>query len=163
MTRTLHRSIALRGLAKGRVPRRQLGSFLLEALIAILIVAFGILGLIGLEARAIQNVDDAQYRAEAAFIANALLGQMWAYDQTKLKTDFDSASAGPGTPYAEFKAWVGQRLPGASIPANVPVVTVTQPGAITATSSDVLIQVFWLPPGETVRHKYEVVATVGTN
>ena len=141
--------------------RRQGGSFLLEALIAILIVAFGILGLIGLEARAIQNVDDAQYRAEAAFVANALLGQMWAYDQTKLKADFDSSGAGPA--YTEFKAWVGQRLPGASIAANAPVVTITQPGAGSGTSTDVLIQVYWLPPGDPNRHKYEIVATVGTN
>jgi type IV pilus assembly protein PilV len=139
----------------------QRGSFLLEALIAILIVAFGVLGLIGLEARAIQNVDDAQYRAEAAYMANALLGQMWAYDQTKLVADFDSSGA--GAPYAEFKAWVGQRLPGATIVANAPVVTVTSPGATTPTSSDVLIQVYWLPPGEVNRHKYEIVATIGIN
>src|SRR6185369_10766683 len=67
-------------------PRRnpQRGSFLLEALISVLIVALGILGLIGLQARAFQNIDDAQYRAEAAYMANALLGQMWVYDRTKL-------------------------------------------------------------------------------
>jgi len=82
-------------LAKMKIERRlptnaqarrlgQRGGFLLEALIAVLIVAFGVLGLIGLQARAIQNVDDAQYRAEAAFLANSLLGQMWVYDQKQL-------------------------------------------------------------------------------
>jgi type IV pilus assembly protein PilV len=139
--------------AKPSAPRRswhgradgQRGSFLLEALISILIVALGILGLIGLQARAIQSVDDAQYRAEAAFVANALLGQMWVYDRTKLLSDFDSTLTGPG--YTEFKAWVGQRLPGANIPANFPVVTITQPGP-TPTSTNVLIRVFWLAPGE---------------
>ena len=35
---------------------RQRGSFLLEALISVLIVALGMLGLIGLQARAFQNV-----------------------------------------------------------------------------------------------------------
>ncbi len=102
----------------------QRGSFLLEALVSVLIVALGILGLIGLQARAIQNVDDAQYRGEAAYVANALLGQMWLYDRTKLIADFDSSAGGPA--YTEFKTWVGQRLPGANIPANAPVVTVTQ-------------------------------------
>ncbi len=58
----------------------QRGGFLLEALISVLIVALGVLGLIALQARAIQNVDDAQYRAEAAYLANALLGQMWIHD-----------------------------------------------------------------------------------
>lgn len=143
--------------------RRQRGSFLLEALISVLIVALGILGLIGLQARALQNVDDAQYRAEAAYLATALLGQMWVYDRTKLIADFDSGGGGPV--YSEFKTVVGQRLPGASLPLNKPVVQVTQPGP-TATSSNVLIQVFWQPPGEpagTPAHKYEMVATVGSN
>jgi type IV pilus assembly protein PilV len=148
---------------KTHVPRnlklvpRQAGSFLLEALIAILVVAFGVLGLIGLEARVIQNVDDAQYRAEAAFLANALLGQMWAYDQTKVLTDFDSGSAGPA--YTEFKSWVQQRLPGAALKA--PSVKVTA-GSMTPTSWDVVITIYWTPPGDN-QHFYETAATVGTN
>jgi len=141
-----------------RAPRQR-GSFLLEALISVLIVAFGILGLIGLQARAIQNVDDAQYRAEAAYLANAYLGQMWVADRTTLVANFDSAGGGPA--YTEFKAWVGQRLPGASIVGNEPFVQIT-PG-LTATSSTVLIRVFWQPPGEPARHNHDVVATVGSN
>jgi type IV pilus assembly protein PilV len=137
----------------------QRGSFLLEALISVLIVAFGVLGLIGLQARAIQNVDDAQYRGEAAYLANALIGQMWVSNQATLVADFDSGGA--GIPYTEFKTWVGQRLPGASIPLNAPVVAIT-PG-VTATSSDVRVTVYWLPPGEISRHKYDVEATIGTN
>ncbi|MEO8675062.1 MAG: hypothetical protein ABI569_05750 [Casimicrobiaceae bacterium] len=146
----------------------QRGSFLLEALIAVLIVAFGVLGLIGLQARAIQNVDDAQYRAEAAFLANSLLGQMWTYDLVtagKLKADFET---GAGAPYVEFKNWVGQRLPGANIPANAPLVTIDAAGnlPLTATSHNVLIQVYWQAPGEPAGspvHKYEMDATVGAN
>lgn len=144
---------------------RQRGSFLLEALISVLIVAFGVLGLIGLQARAIQNVDDAQYRAEAAYLASALIGQMWTANQANLVADFDwNGGAGVGIPYTEFKTWVGQRLPGASIAANAPVVTVTKPGAsATATSADVQITIFWQPPGEPVRHHYDVDATIGPN
>ena len=142
----------------------QRGSFLLEALVAVLIVAFGVLGLIGLQARAIQNVDDAQYRAEAAFMANSLLGQMWLDDPLNVVANFDSAGAGAG--YTEFKAWVGTRLPGANIAANAPVVRFDQNAPITATSHNVLIQVFWQAPGEpagTPRHRYEIDATVGGN
>ena len=153
--------------AKTRNPRssrscqpavRQRGSFLLEALISILIVAFGMLGLIGLQARAIQNVDDAQYRGEAAFLANSLLGQMWVANQTTLSANFGT---GAGAPYVEFKTLVGQRLPGASVAANSPLVTVT-PGK-TSTSSNVVIQVFWQPPGETARHQYQVDGTISQN
>ena len=144
---------------------RQHGSFLLEALVSVLIVALGILGLIGLQARAIQNVDDAQYRGEAAYVANALLGQMWLYDRTKLIADFDSSAGGPV--YTEFKTWVGQRLPGANIPANAPVVTITQDATTpTTTSSWVYIRVMWQAPGEPAgspAHFYETDAIVGSN
>ena len=137
----------------------QRGSFLLEALISVLIDAFGVLGLIGLQARAIQNVDDAQYRGEAAYLANALIGQMWVADQKTLVANFASASGGAS--YTEFKKWVGQRLPGASAAGNDPIVTVA--AGATATSSDVQITVFWQPPGETSRHHFDVDATVGQN
>ena len=138
----------------------QRGSFLLEALISILIVAFGILGLIGLQARAMQNIDDAQYRGEAAFLANSLIGQMWVANQATLIANF--ASTGTGAPYAEFKTLVGQRLPGANTAAPAPIVTITQPG-LTANSSDVRIVVSWRPPGEPTAHQYEVVATIAQN
>jgi type IV pilus assembly protein PilV len=146
-----------RALSKG--VRCQRGSFLLEALISVLIVAFGVLGLIGLQARAIQNVDDAQYRGEAAYLASALIGQMWTSNQATLTADFDWTKG--GIPYTEFKTWVGQRLPGASVAGNEPRVTFS-PGA-TATSRDVQVTVFWQPPGELFRHQYQVDATIGTN
>ena len=55
---------------------RQRGSFLLEALIAILIVALGILGLVGLQARAMQDTDESQFRSEAAFLASDVISRM---------------------------------------------------------------------------------------
>ncbi len=136
----------------------QRGSFLLEALISILIVAFGILGLIGLQARALQNIDDAQFRGEAAFLANSLLGQIWVANQTTLNANF---ATGTGAPYTEFKTLVTQRLPGAGATGNAPTVTLT-PGP-TPTSTNVLIQIFWQPPGESLRHQYQLDATVAQN
>jgi len=124
---------------------RQRGSFLLEALVAILIVAFGILGLLGLESRALQNVDDAQYRSEAVALANSYVGQMWVADQTTLSANF-ADTAGAGTPYDEFKKVVQARLPGAA--ALQPAVTVT-PAVPPAQGTQVTITVYWLPPGDT--------------
>lgn len=149
-------------LSQAKRAGAQRGAFLLEALISVLIVAFGLLGLIALQARAIQNVDDAQYRAEAAYLANALLGQMWVHDRAKLIADF---STGGGANYLEFKAWAAQRLPGANLAANAPKVDVIQPG-FTPQATDVRIQLFWLAPNEPVgspAHKYEIVATVAGN
>jgi len=123
----------------------QRGSFLLEALVAILIVAFGILGLLGLESRALQNVDDAQYRSEAVALANSYIGQMWIADQKTLAANFDSTAAA-GTPYDEFKKVVQARLPGAS--GKAPDVTVTA-AAPPAQGTQVTVTVYWMPPGET--------------
>ncbi len=70
-----------------RVPSRrgQSGAFLLEALVGVMIFAFGILGLVGLQAQAIRNTNDLQYRGEAIQIANAAIGRMWTMDRTKLE------------------------------------------------------------------------------
>ncbi|PIX05554.1 MAG: hypothetical protein COZ77_00570, partial [Gallionellales bacterium CG_4_8_14_3_um_filter_54_18] len=56
----------------------QQGSVLLEALIAFLIFAMGLLGVIGLQATAINNTLDARYRSDAAFLANQIIAQIWA-------------------------------------------------------------------------------------
>ena len=67
-------------------PVSQRGSMLLEALIAILLFSMGILGLMGLQAIALKNTADAKYRTEAAFLANQIIGQMWADNPANLAT-----------------------------------------------------------------------------
>ena len=59
----------------------QQGAILLEALIAVLIFSFGILALAGLQTVMIKNTDDAKYRAEATFIAQQKLGEIWTNAQ----------------------------------------------------------------------------------
>ena len=138
---------------------RQRGSFLLEALIAVLIVALGILGLVGLQARAIQNTDDAQYRSEAAFLANDLLGRMWTSNQANLVADFSTGGAA-GTPYDDFKTLVQARLPGSTV--TDPTVAVVPRFGDPTMGYEVAITVFWQPPGD-VEHRYQTVATVKLN
>jgi type IV pilus assembly protein PilV len=142
-----------------RTSGSQRGSFLLEALVAILIVAFGVLGLVGLQARVLQQVDDAQYRSEAVFMTNALIGQMWTTPYASMAADF--AGPGSGARYTEFRDWVQQRLPGAS--GQDPIVTVTP--RVGAPGTDVEITVFWKPPGEitTSYHQFQATATIGVN
>jgi type IV pilus assembly protein PilV len=151
--------IAFRSFRRVRAsPQR--GSFMLEALIAILIVALGVLGIVGLYARSVQNVDDSKFRGEAALLVSTLVGQMWISDPktASLVAKFDSS--GSGAEYTEFAALVAQRLPN-SVP---PVVTVT-PGP-TATSSNVAISIQWKHPGDTndpTPRKYDVNAVIGAN
>jgi type IV pilus assembly protein PilV len=97
---------------------------LLEVLIALLIFALGVLGLVGLQANAVKQSGQAKYRADATLLANELIGRMWVSNRSfaTLQADFGSAAEG-----AEYKAWlarVGGALPGAD--SHPPQVVVTQ-------------------------------------
>lgn len=59
------------------LPSTQQGVVLLESLIAVLIFSLGLLALTGLQAAMIKNTDDAKYRAEATFIAQDKLAEVW--------------------------------------------------------------------------------------
>jgi len=63
----------------------QSGVMLLEALVGILIFSIGILALVGLQATAIKNQSDAKYRADASYLTNQIIGQMWV-DRPNLAT-----------------------------------------------------------------------------
>jgi type IV pilus assembly protein PilV len=153
-----------RAVLRTRRPTQQ-GSYLLEALIAILIVAIGVLGVVGLYVRSMQNVDDAKFRGEAALLVNTLIGQMWVSDTSfaSLQAKFDSG--GGGAEYTEFAAMVAQRMPN-----SVPPTVVVAAGP-TLTSTDVLITVQWIHPGDNdpllpaplKYRQYQVNATIGSN
>ena len=65
--------------ARLRRPDRgsQRGVALVEALISVLIFSFGVLGLIGLQANAINFSVDAEDRSRAALLANEIASSMW--------------------------------------------------------------------------------------
>src|SRR5665811_2244945 len=90
------------------IRRTQEGAFLLEALIGILIFSLGILGIVGLQAQAIRSTNDAEYRAEAVYLANSLVSQMWADDRNTLKAKYDSVVNGPK--YVTFVLDVQSRM-----------------------------------------------------
>ena len=58
--------------------KNQQGSVLIEALISVLIFSMGILALVGLQTAMLKNTTDSKLRAEASFIAQQRLGEMWA-------------------------------------------------------------------------------------
>lgn len=61
------------------LPRKglQQGVVLLESLIAVLLFSMGILALVGLQGAMVKNTSEAKYRAEASFIAQQKLGDIW--------------------------------------------------------------------------------------
>jgi len=54
------------------------GSVLLEALVGILIFSVGILALIAMQAESVRNTSEAKYRNDASYLANQIIGRMWA-------------------------------------------------------------------------------------
>lgn len=105
--------------------RRQSGVALLEALIATLLLAIGLLGAIGMQARAYSALSDAGMRAEAAMASERLLAMM-SVDQANLA---NYAYAGSGTPaFAPLAGWISDTrvaMPSAGLRVQVAAVPAT--------------------------------------
>lgn len=131
---------------------------LIEALVAILIFAIGILGIIALQAQTLQQVGDAKFRIDAANLAEQLLGQMWADDHTTATLQSKYAS-GNGSTYLAWRSVVQDRLPGANKMA--PVVNIVSDSSTSDTKkSTVTVTVYWQPPGSMTPHNYTAITQI---
>ena len=154
--------------------RGQRGAFLLEALVALLIMAFGILGIVGLQAQSMRVTNDSEYRAEAVYLANSLIGKIWTDSPpgvagpaawiAAVTANYDSSKGGAG--YVAFQdAIVTAQLPGVvKGTTNDPIVKFdgAKPG-LSTNSVYVTITVFWQLPGEKTPHQYVTSAVIGLN
>lgn len=125
-------------------PIRQQGAVLMEALVAILIFSFGILGIVGMQATAIQQSSDARYRADAALLVEQLIGEMWVGDRAvaNLQTLYNTCSSSSCTGYQGWYGRVAATLPGvATVGATRPTISVDAAGLVT-------VSVFWRAPNE---------------
>jgi type IV pilus assembly protein PilV len=100
-------------------PAQQSGVMLLEALIALLIFSVGILAIVGMQATAFQDMGEAKYRTDAAFLANQVIAEMWSNAQNLGDYEYDGAGAPPPA-IENWVATVEARLPGAK--ASPPVI-----------------------------------------
>lgn len=151
----------------------QRGAMLIEALIAILIFSVGVLGIIGMQASAVQASTDSSFRSEAAMLANELIGQMWASNRTQatLQAAYSTGgdaytqwvfaggvTAAPGTSASPAAGTVYFTLPGAR--TNPPTVVIAPSAGTAVPTSLVTITIFWQVPGGAVRN-YTTMAQVG--
>lgn len=135
------------------LPRSQKGIVLLEALIAILIFSMGILALVGMQANAIGHVQDAKYRADAGFLANQVIGEIWAKQANLAANPAAYNYPSGGTPPAGLTEWVntvGATLPGAA--SNPPQVVIN--------GNQVSVTVRWQPPQSGALHSHVAVAAI---
>ena len=125
--------------------RSSSGFLLLEVLVALLIFAFGVLGIVGLQAAMTTARTSAKLRGEAAYLAQELIGTMWAdipnLDQYVVCTGNAKCQA--------VALKVGTLLPQGSLVVERPA-----PGLFTIT-------IGWTPPNETT-HLYVTSTAIKT-
>lgn len=123
--------------------RAAVGFVLIEALAAIVIVSIGIVALVGAQAFAVKTAAETNYRAEAAFLANQIIGTMWG--------DLGSVGAYatlPNVANAKTDAW---KVRVALLPAGT--------GQIDVAGSQVTVIVRWQSPGGD-QHNYRVAVDI---
>jgi len=133
----------------------QRGALVLEALTAVAVFSFGVLGTLALHAQAMRAIDDARYRTEAVNLAQTLIATMWASDAATLASRYSGAG---GEGYAAF-ARLARRLPGAELPGNAPIVSVD--AGPSAASRRVKVTLRWQMPAESVARRYDAIAIIG--
>ncbi len=111
-----------------RAGREQAGVALLEVLVSVLLFSLGVLGLIGLQARAIGFSVDAEDRNRAALLANQVASEMW----------LNRSATVPAATLTAWQARVANPQAG-GLPNGVGTVT-----AVNANSADV--QIVWRAP-----------------
>jgi type IV pilus assembly protein PilV len=111
----------------------QQGVALIEALVSILVFSFGVLGLIGLQASAINFSEDAEDRSRASVLANEIASSMWLAASVTL-------------PAAQLTAYQTQVADPTHTGLPNGTVAIT-PTAGTTNSADILIT--WKPHSDT--------------
>ncbi len=145
MSKPLFQSPALHG--------QQGGAALLEALIAILVFSVGLLGLAGFQAAAVKAQGEAKARADAAFVANQMVGDLWAVAPAQLAGcagTYTATSSAKGCSAAGWGARIAQSLPNGS-------------AVVAVNNTQVTITLTWQTPGIAEGHRYVHVANIVRN
>lgn len=125
-------------------PRAQAGVAMIEVLVSLLLFSLGILGLVGLQTRAVNFSVDAADRNRAALLANEIASTMWLNNSITVDTS-------PGSAWAARIADVTKDgLPGAE--ATVETVTTL------TNTADITIK--WVPPQRNATDKSRLTTRV---
>lgn len=128
------------------VPRTARGFMLIEVMISVLIFSVGVLALVGLQASMTRAQTEAKVRADAAYLAQELIGLMWT-DMTNAASYADAGCAG----YARCAAW--QAKVAALLPAGTATVSWD------AATRNLTITLSWQLPGGDA-HQYQTWTNV---
>lgn len=146
-------------------PRNAQGFVLIEALIAMLLFAFGILGLVGLQASLTRAASSAKYRADAAYLAQDLIGTLWA-DSANLGS-YNAANCAAYTPCRRWVEKVAATLPSGAL-SNILICTDSDTTAACTDASGlqatgrVSLTISWAVPNEG-SHSYSTSSSINPN
>ena len=132
----------------------QSGLALLEALLATVILAIGLLGTIGMQARAYSALSEAGMRAEATIASEQLLGVITS-DQANLNNYALATGAVPSAVLAPWVASTRAAIPGALIEVMI------VPTAATA-RSEVTIRIRWTRTAGGTENLHQVTSYIST-
>ena len=126
----------------------QRGVLLLDAMIGILLFSLGVLAIVSLQGTAAKQVGQAKFRSDASFMADQLIGQMWA-NRTNIAA---YAYSGTGSAPSVLSNWITEvnpRLPNATAyPPQIIVTPTVYGGPPAYTSYQVTVTLFWQMPDE---------------
>jgi len=122
----------------------QNGVMLLESLVAVLVVAFGVLGLVSLWAGSIKDDSEAKYRIDASLLANEMIGQMWL-DRANLTTSYSAPTQWTNRVAATLPSGTGS------------IVVEVDPNVTPQLRATITVQ--WKQPGA-ARHTFVSVAQI---
>lgn len=117
------------------VRARQGGVALIEVMIAVVILAIGVLGAVGLQAKSLAALSNAGARVDAALAAEKVIGLMTT-DQANLAGYVWNSTGGTGAP-AVLGNWMAETR--AALPNATAVITVTPIAGSTARQVSVTI------------------------
>jgi type IV pilus assembly protein PilV len=130
------------------------GIALIEALVAVVLLAVGLLGAIGLQARSYSALSDSGMRAEATIAADKLIGVM-ATDQANLAAYALASGATPGTRIQPWYAETRSHIPGAGIVVALAPVAGT-------TRTKVTITISWARKANTPANSHSVISYISS-
>lgn len=165
------KATAVRGRrgARARAPLRRVarGAGLVEALVAVVIVSSGLLGLLKLQADSIVRGRDAQYRTQARALVHEIIGVMWTDRANLARYQHRAGGApcefsGPRSTHVNALNWLaeftasasGRHLPGAT-PDNQQIVVEAGSG-----SAIVRVRVCWRAPQDARASNVVAVAQI---
>ena len=142
-----------------RAARVARGFMLIEALVAMLIFAFGVLGVVGLQASMTRAQTQSKVRADASLLAQRLIGTMWA-DSGNL-AQYTTASCSSNTRCSQWATEVASLLPNGTATMSLATL-VTDATTGQALSVETTITLYWTPPGDS-QHKFTTISSVARN